>query len=155
MRLCGYRISHCMAFLKLQLYLKTWGVETIYSDNIIGIIKTYGFKVNKIKLLQAMPLEFSPFLLSTYPFSAPYTCCSLLLWLLWWKSLRIGSLCDKDYIVACSWSYSFSELEGERTSFSFPAGILYKIRVWLRVVLFLAGVSLCQGPGYPDRRTIA
>lgn len=36
-----------MSFLRLQLYLKTWGVETIYLENIIGIIKTYGFKVNK------------------------------------------------------------------------------------------------------------
>lgn len=50
---------------------------------------------------------------------------------------------------------ALSQLGGEQTSFPFPAGILCKIKsCWLRVVLFLAGISLCQGPGYPDSRKI-
>uniref|UniRef100_A0A2K5L1T8 Dihydrolipoyllysine-residue succinyltransferase component of 2-oxoglutarate dehydrogenase complex, mitochondrial n=1 Tax=Cercocebus atys TaxID=9531 RepID=A0A2K5L1T8_CERAT len=30
----------------------------------------------------------------------------------------------------------------------------FQKRCWLRVILFLAGVSLCQGPGYPNSRKV-
>uniref|UniRef100_A0A667HJY6 Dihydrolipoyllysine-residue succinyltransferase component of 2-oxoglutarate dehydrogenase complex, mitochondrial n=1 Tax=Lynx canadensis TaxID=61383 RepID=A0A667HJY6_LYNCA len=39
-------------------------------------------------------------------------------------------------------------------AFSRSLSAFQKVRCWLRVVLFLAGVSLCQGPGYPDSRKI-
>ncbi|KAF4017651.1 hypothetical protein G4228_008757 [Cervus hanglu yarkandensis] len=37
-------------------------------------------------------------------------------------------------------------------AFSRSLSAFQKVRCWLRVVLFLAGISLCQGPGYPDSR---
>ena len=79
------------------------------------------FKVNKmIKLLPALPLEFSPFLFKHIPSLNP---TYLLL-----SAIEKQDSFDKDYIGAYIWSCSISALGGEQT-FPFPAGNLYKIRV--------------------------